>query len=302
MERRRASHHPVGRGLSREEGVEIVQAPEAHGVAGLDGGAAEMRQQEGVGQRRGNPDGSSARRRRRRARRRTACRISSAAISASSSTMVPRAVFTTMAPSGSSAMRCALRKRRVSGVAGQLIDRKSQCGSIASGLAWKMAPCSQLGRQPRAVVVVDRHVEAAGARATAWPMRPMPRMPRRLPVTWRPSMSVGAQELQLSLAHHPLALAGAARGAQHQQHGDVGGGVGQHVGRVGDDDAARLGGRQVDMLVADREGGDRPGSLCGSAAERSGRHRFVGRTDQQRVAASRRRRSVSGPISSRLPD
>jgi hypothetical protein len=57
-------------------------------------------------------------------------------------------------------------------------------------------------------------------------------------------------------AHHALAFVGAAGSAQQKQHGDVGGGVSQHIGRVGDDNAAGLGGCGVDMLVTDRKGGN----------------------------------------------
>src|SRR5262245_20961503 len=42
------SHQPVRRRLPCEERVEVVEALEAHGVARLDGGAAEMGQEEGV--------------------------------------------------------------------------------------------------------------------------------------------------------------------------------------------------------------------------------------------------------------
>ena len=60
----------------------------------------------------------------------------------------------------------------------------------------------------------------------------------------------------LAAAHQAVALAGAAGRAQQQQHGDFGRRVGQHVRRVGDDDAARLQGRQVAMIDADRMIGD----------------------------------------------
>ena len=58
------------------------------------------------------------------------------------------------------------------------------------------------------------------------------------------------------LAHHRLARAGLSRRPQQEEHRHIRGGVGQHVGGVGDGDAA-LGGRgDVDVIVADREGGD----------------------------------------------
>ena len=180
----------------------------------------------------------------------------SAAISASSSTTPPRAVFTTIAPLGSLAMRSALTHLRVAGVIGALIDRKSQCGSMASGSAWKDRALFEVGRQAAAVAVVDLHAEGPGPvghgladAAHAEDAQPL-------------AGDVHAHELGRRPAHpvvgpqHGRALVGAPRGAQQAEHGDVGGGVGQHVGRVADRDAA-LGGRgDVDMLVADREGGD----------------------------------------------
>ncbi len=49
-----------------------------------------------------------------------------------------------------------------------------------------------------------------------------------------------------------IAFAETPRRGQHQTHGAVGGGVGQHSGRVGDDDAP-LGGRgHVDVVEAHR--------------------------------------------------
>ena len=52
--------------------------------------------------------------------------------SARAYTTAPRAVLTTTASSGSSAMRSALSRWWVSGVAGQCIERNWQCGSSAS--------------------------------------------------------------------------------------------------------------------------------------------------------------------------
>ena len=65
-----------------------------------------------------------------------------AASNAASATIAPRAVFTRIASSGKSAMRSALISFRVSGVAGQWIDRKSHSGSMASRLSWNVAPAS----------------------------------------------------------------------------------------------------------------------------------------------------------------
>jgi hypothetical protein len=53
-----------------------------------------------------------------------------------------------------------------------------------------------------------------------------------------------------------VALDSMARRAEHQQHGDFGRRVGEHIRRVGDRDAARFQGRQIAMIDTDRMVGD----------------------------------------------
>ena len=89
--------------------------------------------------------------------------------------------------------------------------------------------------------------------ATARAMRPMPTRPSVLPVTWVPSMWVGRQPVHWPPAQVALAFAGAARDHQEERHREVGRGVGQHVGRVGDRDAAGLGRLDVDVVEAHAE-------------------------------------------------
>src|SRR5690606_24276094 len=48
----------------------------------------------------------------------------------------------------------------------------------------------------------------------------------------------------------------AAAGGQDQREGEVGGRLGQHAGRVGHGDAARGGGRDVDVVIADGDVGE----------------------------------------------
>src|SRR4029079_9111376 len=57
-------------------------------------------------------------------------------------------------------------------------------------------------------------------------------------------------------AEHALALRGAARRAQEQQHRDLGGRHGDAVRRVADLDAALLARFEIDVVEADREGRD----------------------------------------------
>ena len=61
-----------------------------------------------------------------------------------------------------------------------------------------------------------------------------------------------------------LALGNAARHCHHQREAEVGGGFGEHVGRVADQHAARGAGRHVDVVVANRQAADRAQfGVCG---------------------------------------
>ena len=78
----------------------------------------------------------------------------------------------------------------------------------------------------------------------AWPIRPMPRMPSVAPWTSAP-----ANMSTLHFVHSPrrrkCSLSADAPRRRHQQReAEVGGGLGQHVGRVGDEHAARGAGRR----------------------------------------------------------
>jgi len=54
-------------------------------------------------------------------------------------------------------------------------------------------------------------------------------------------------------ADQAITLGSPPGGTQHQQQGDLGGGVAEHVRGVGDDDAARLRGFQVHVIDAHGE-------------------------------------------------
>jgi hypothetical protein len=69
-------------------------------------------------------------------------------------------------------------------------------------------------------------------------------------------MKDGLQKSQCAGPHQMVALDRMARGAEHQQHGDFGRGVGKHIRRVGDRNAARLQGRQIAVIDADGMVGD----------------------------------------------
>ena len=93
--------------------------------------------------------------------------------------------------------------------------------------------------------------------ATACPIRPAPMIPSVLPLTERPSRPVGSQVSQVPSMTVAVGLRQPARGGQQQREREVGGRVGQHVGRVADRDPARGGGVDVDVVVADGVVGDR---------------------------------------------
>ena len=84
----------------------------------------------------------------------------------------------------------------------------------------------------------------------------MPTMPSRLPPSRWPSIQVGDQPGELAVGQDRGAFHQPARHRQDQGHGHVGGVLGQHAGRVGDDDAAAGGGGDVDIVDAGAEIGD----------------------------------------------
>ena len=85
---------------------------------------------------------------------------------------------------------------------------------------------------------------AGALAATALPMRPPPMMPSCLPRSSMPSMKSSAQALPGARPHQPIALADTPRDAEDQRPRELRDRLGEHVGRVGDDDAARARGRR----------------------------------------------------------
>ena len=98
----------------------------------------------------------------------------------------------------------------------------------------------------------------AGARAaTARPMRPRPTSPSCLPRSSDAEHEVERPALPLAPAHQALAFRQPPRDRQDQRPGEIGDRLGQHVRRVGDDDAARPRVGDVDVVVADGDVRDR---------------------------------------------
>ena len=92
---------------------------------------------------------------------------------------------------------------------------------------------------------------AAARAATAWPMRPKPTMPSCLPRRSVPSMKSSANPFHAPRRTRRSPSTMPARDAEDERPRQVGRRLGQHVGRVGDDDAALARRRHVDVVVAD---------------------------------------------------
>ncbi len=85
-------------------------------------------------------------------------------------------------------------------------------------------------------------------------------------------------------AQMPLALAAPPRGGEHQQDRQLGGGVGQHVGRVGHHQAQPARRLQVDVVDADAEVAEHPAGAL--ALFEQGRAQAVGHGRADRVVAA----------------
>ena len=102
-------------------------------------------------------------------------------------------------------------------------------------------------------MVEDAHVESRGA------PRDGAADPSEAQDAERLAVHVGAPEeiplpaLPLARAREVVGLDDAPGGRHQERPREVGGGLGEDVGRVGHDDAAAPGGRDVDVVVADRD-------------------------------------------------
>ena len=119
----------------------------------------------------------------------------SAAIIAASSTIAPRAVFTSSAPGRSFASRSAPRKPRVSSVSSRCTDSTSLSANSVSR-STNVTPGADFGERFQAIT---RMPDPAAMRATSAAMPPKPSRPSVLPVSCH------------ALGAHPLA-ARACRG------------------------------------------------------------------------------------------
>ncbi len=109
---------------------------------------------------------------------------------------------------------------------------------------------------PGAVVIDDRHrhgIEAAGERDAD---APQAGNADRAVAQRRAGERIGAVACPFAGAQVPLGSGELAHGHQQEAQRGVGDLLGQHVGRIGDDDAARRAGGEIDAVIADAEIGD----------------------------------------------
>ena len=176
-------------------------------------------------------------------------------------------------------MRRASRNPRVSGVEGALIDRKSLAASSDSGVSCQTAPSFEVRGEAAAVVVVDLHVEAAGAPRHRAPDSPHPEDSEAFPGHVHAEHHRGVPAHPLAGPHHPVAFGTAPGRSEQAEHRDVGGGVVEDIGRVGHDDAPRLRRVHRDVLVADRVGGEDPDAVGESFDDSRGQRVAAGAED-----------------------
>ena len=103
---------------------------------------------------------------------------------------------------------------------------------------------------------MDRQAEGAGAHRDSLTDAPHADNSERLAADAVPEHAARAPPVPVARAHQLLALGEAAGDGDDQRHRHVRGVLGQHAGRVGDDDAARARRLQVDMVHTRAEIGD----------------------------------------------
>ena len=163
------------------------------------------------------------------------------------STIGPRAVLIRIAVGCIRASAAASIRWCVSGVSGQCSETKSERSSSVVERRRRSRPVLQHGHLEPATPGAPPPARSARTRRSRASRRGPPR-----PGTGRlPGQPVAG-------ADRGDRLGQLARRGEQQREGEVGGGVGEHVRRVADRDAARRGGVEVDVVVADRVVGDRP--------------------------------------------
>jgi len=116
---------------------------------------------------------------------------------------------------------------------------------------------SLFGIQRFAIVIVNRHVKTARTPRHNLTDPAHAEYAEPLAGGLAADHEVRAPVFPLLAAHQALAFAGPARGTEHQQYRDFRGGIRQHVGRVGDNNAFLPRRVQINVIDADREVGNR---------------------------------------------
>ena len=122
-----------------------------------------------------------------------------------------------------------------------------------------------------------RMPNAAARRATSWPMRPRPARPERLVAHF---LAEELLLLPLALLHRGVGGGQVPGQRQHQAHRQLRDADAVGARRVHDDDAARAGGGDVDVVDAGAGAGDHPQAWRGGD---QGGGDFGGAADDERV-------------------
>ena len=190
---------------------------------------------------------------------------SSATASASSSTTGPRAVFTSTAVGFISASRRASIRPRVSSCSGT-------CNETMSATRQQVVEIGDPSGDPGVVarVVQHLHAEPRGAardRLADAPVADDPERARR--ARRRRGSRFDAERLSIVPARRSASASDvAARGRQHQEEREVGGGLVEDTGGVAHRDAELGRGGDVDVVVTDRDVGDDPRAAAHRPAAR----------------------------------
>ena len=225
----------------------------------------------------------------------------SAAARAGSSTTAPRAVLTRVA--------VGFIRAELAG-ADQVVGLRGQRRVEAEDVAGRQQLVEvepgrlELGRVRRVVAreVGDLHAEgaAAGGDARADPAEADDPEPAAAQVV--ADHEVEAPGPGSPGADQPLPLAQPAAGGEDQGEGEVGGGVVEDAGRVGDDDPAPRAGREVDVVEADGDVADaaqlRPGGVEELVVDAVVEHRQATTSAPATRArsSSRESRPLAGPL------
>ena len=107
--------------------------------------------------------------------------------------------------------------------------------------------------QAIAVVIMDRHIKPSCPFCHGLPDASQPNNAESFAIDSLPQHIGGCPTLPAASAHQSIAFGDAARGGENQCHDNIGGVLSQHAWGVGDRDASRFTGDQINMVYASAE-------------------------------------------------